>query len=138
MIFILFFKNHIVVVKLMNFYLLLASFFYLERLKSVTEHDDLISSIVKTQDGSQIITSSYDNSIVVSETETLRLLSRIPEAHTDIIYNIAVSDKNQNILISAANDGFVSLWDLRTIRQSNSSHNCKFSFASILFKICKN
>merc|ERR1712001_739633 len=100
-----------------------ASFFYLERLKSVTEHDDLISSIVKTQDSSQIITSSYDNTIVVSETETLRLLSRIPEAHTDIIYNIAVSDKNQNILISAANDGFVSLWDLRTIRQSNSSHN---------------
>ena len=79
------------------------------------------------------MTSSYDNTIVVSETETLRLLSRIPEAHTDIIYNIAVSESNQNMLVSAANDGFVSLWDLRTIRQSNSSHNCKFSFEIISF-----
>ena len=86
------------------------------------------SSIVKSQDGSQFMTSSYDNSIIVSETETLRLLSRIPDAHTDIIYNITVSETNPNILVSAANDGFVSLWDLRTIRQSNSSHNCKSTF----------
>ena len=102
-----------------------ASFFYLERLLSMQEHDDLISSICKSQDGSKIITCSYDRSIVVSETETFKLISRTTEAHTDVIYNIAVSDINPNVLTSAGNDGFVSLWDLRNLHQSNSSQKCE-------------
>ena len=48
-----------------------SSFFYLDRIHSAQEHDDLITGLVSTPD--KLITSSYDKCIVVLEKETLKL-----------------------------------------------------------------
>ena len=103
-----------------------SSFFFLDRVRSMLEHDDLISSIVKTSDNSKIITASFDRSLVVSETDSFKLLSKTSDAHTDIIHSIAIPDtKSTNILTSAGNDGIVSIWDLRALKDSNASQTCK-------------
>ena len=81
---------------------------------------------MKTSDNSKIITASFDKSIVVSETDSFKLLSKTSDAHTDIIHSIAIPDtKSTNILTSAGNDGIVSIWDLRALKDSNASQTCK-------------
>ena len=55
------------------------SFFYLERSRSVQEHDDLITSLVATPD--KLLTCSYDRSIVLLEKDSLKLVSKVDENH---------------------------------------------------------
>ena len=101
------------------------SFFYLERCKSVEEHDDLITGLVSTPD--KLITASYDKSFVQLEKETLKLISRFENAHSDLITNLAVSSNNFDLICTSSTDGLVSLWDLRQCGTTNSSQSCKFN-----------
>ena len=96
------------------------SFFYLERCRSVQEHDDLITSLVSSPD--KLITCSYDRSVVVLEKESLKLVTKINEAHDDLISNMAVNPGNFDLIGTASNDGTVQLWDLR---QCETSQSCK-------------
>lgn len=94
------------------------SFFYLERCRSVQEHDDLITSLVSSPD--KLITCSYDRSVVVLEKESLKLVTKINEAHDDLISNMAVNPGNFDLIGTASNDGTVQLWDLRQCETSQS------------------
>ena len=98
------------------------SFFYLERSRSVQEHDDLITSLVATPD--KLLTCSYDRSIVLLEKDSLKLVSKIHEAHGDLISNLAVNTSNFDLACTASNDGTVALWDLR---QCETSQSCKLN-----------
>ena len=108
------------------------SFFYLERCRSVQEHDDLITSLVSSPD--KLITCSYDRSVVVLEKESLKLVTKINEAHDDLISNMAVNPGNFDLIGTASNDGTVQLWDLR---QCETSQSCK-SHQNIFISIFKN
>ena len=100
------------------------SFFYLERSRSVQEHDDLITGLVATPD--KLITASYDRSFVQLEKETLKLIARLDNAHSDLITNLTVNSKNFDMICTSSNDGTVSLWDLRQCGTTNTSQSCKF------------
>ena len=89
------------------------------------EHDDLITGIALTMDKDKLITSSYDRSLVVLEQETLKLVSRVSEAHTDLIHSLDTSLFNANLVASAGQDGQALLWDLRQLQDSDSSPICK-------------
>ena len=99
------------------------SFFYLERCRSVQEHDDLITSLVPSPD--KLITCSYDRSVVVLEKESLKMVTKINEAHDDLISNLDVNSANFDLIGTAGNDGTVQLWDLR---QCETSQSCKSYF----------
>ena len=93
----------------------------------------LITGIVLTADKSKLITASYDKSIVVLEKETLKLLSRVPAAHTDLINAVAADPFNTNSIVTAGNDGKVLTWDVRkTNIEGNVAQSCKpiFTFIS--------
>ena len=100
------------------------SFFYLERSRSVQEHDDLITGLVATPD--KFITASYDRSFVQLEKETLKLIARLDNAHSDLITNLAVNPSNFDMICTSSNDGTVSLWDLRQCGTTNTSQCCKY------------
>ena len=44
---------------------------------------------------------------------TLRLESRISEAHDNVISDVAANRKTGDVIATAAQDGSVQLWDLR-------------------------
>ena len=93
----------------------------------------LITGIVLTADKSKLVTASYDKSIVVLEKETLKLLSRVPAAHTDLINTVAADPFNTNSIVTAGNDGKVLTWDVRkTNIEGNVAQSCKpiFTFIS--------
>jgi len=90
-----------------------SSFFYLDRIHSAQEHDDIITGIVLTADKSKLVTASYDKSFVVLEKESLRIVSRVSAAHTDLINTLAANPFNTNTIVTAGNDGKVLTWDLR-------------------------
>jgi WD40 repeat protein len=95
----------------------------------------LITGIVLTADKSKLVTTSYDKSIVVLEKETLKLLSRVPSAHTDVINTVAADPFNANSIVTAGNDGKVLTWDVRkTNIEGNVSQSCKpiFTFISYI------
>ena len=98
-------------------------FFYLERQHCVQEHDDIISGMDVTADEKMLVTSSYDKCIVCLDLETLRLESRINEAHHDLITDLAANKVAAHTIATAAQDGTVKSWDLR----SNSRQTCKLS-----------
>lgn len=108
------------------------SFFYLQRIHSIQEHDDLITGIVMTADKSKVVTASYDRTIVVLEAETLKLTSKVQEAHNDLISNVASNCVDVNLIATAGHDGLVSTWDLRCIEASSTSQSCKKSVSNIL------
>lgn len=79
-----------------------------------------------TADKSKILTSSFDRSVIVLETETLKLVSRLSNAHTDLINYIAANAVNSNLICTAGQDGFVSLWDLRKGYVEPKMDECKY------------
>jgi len=107
------------------------SFFFLERQYSVQEHDDLISGLDLTKDplegggadGGQLVTVSYDRSIVALDINTMRLESRISDAHPNLISAVAANRFHRGeaakTIATAAQDGTVQLWDLRTSGKQN-------------------
>ena len=52
-----------------------SSFFYLDRIHSAQEHDDIITGIVLTADKSKLVTASYDKSFVVLEKDSANYFS---------------------------------------------------------------
>jgi len=99
------------------------SFFFLERQYCVQEHDDLISGLDLTSDpleggdaaaASHLVTVSYDRSIVVMDVATLRLETRITEAHDNVISDVSANKTVKAVIATAAQDGAVQLWDIRT------------------------
>lgn len=109
-----------------------SSFFYLDRIHSAQEHDDIITGIVLTADKSKLVTASYDKSIVVLEKETLKLLSRVPAAHTDLINTVAADPFNTNSIVTAGNDGKVLTWDVRkTNIEGNVAQSCIYDDLSL-------
>merc|ERR1719510_887015 len=68
------------------------------------------------------ITTSYDRSVVVLDKNALKLVSRVQDAHSDLINHVAVNASNFNLFSTAGNDGQVSLWDFRNF--DNSSQPC--------------
>ena len=106
-----------------------SSFFYLERILSVQEHDDLITGLAITPDRSKIITTSYDRSIVVLDRDNFKLITRVSEAHADLISHAAINDGN--MLCTAGNDGAVLTWDMRTMLDANSSLSCIYEDLSV-------
>ena len=90
------------------------SFFFLETKAGSQEHEDIITGLDITHDGSKVITSSYDQTVVVLDVNTLRLEERLCDIHNDIISNVASNRKNSNIIATSANDGIAASWDLRT------------------------
>merc|ERR1719295_2212945 len=107
------------------------SFFFLERQYSVQEHDDLISGLDLTKDplegggadGGQLVTVSYHRSIVALDINTMRLESRISDAHPNLISAVAAKRFHRGeaakTIATAAQDGTVQLWDLRTSGKQN-------------------
>ena len=73
----------------------------------------IITGIVLTADKSKLVTASYDKSFVVLEKESLRIVSRVSAAHTDLINTLAANPFNTNTIATAGNDGKVLTWDLR-------------------------
>jgi len=90
------------------------SFFFLETKAGSQEHEDIITGLDISQDGSKVITSSYDRTVVVLDVNTLRLEARLSDIHNDIISNVAANRVNSNIIATSANDGIAAAWDLRT------------------------
>ena len=101
------------------------SFFFLETKAGSQEHEDIITGLDITHDGSKVITSSYDRTVVVLDVNTLRLEERLSDIHNDIISNVASNRKNSNIIATSANDGIAASWDLRTPERFTAS---KFNF----------
>ena len=102
-----------------------ASYFFLERTASAHEHDDLITGLVMADE--KYITASYDRSIVVLDKSALKLVSRVQDAHSDLVNHVAVNPSNLNIFSTAGNDGRVPIWDLRTLNADSSTcQPCKF------------
>jgi len=100
-----------------------ASFFYLERQHSVQEHDDIISGMDVTADGKTLVTASYDKCVVSLDLETLRLESRFNEAHPDLISDLAANKVAAHTVATAAQDGTVRSWDLRSNTQQTCIYN---------------
>ena len=90
------------------------SFFFLEIKAGSQEHEDIITGLDISQDGSKVITSSYDRTVVILDTHTLRLEARYSEIHDDIISNVGANRVNSNIFATSAHDGIVAAWDIRT------------------------
>ena len=89
------------------------SFFFLETKAGSQEHEDIITGLDILQDGSKVLTSSYDRTVVILDVNTLRLERRMSEIHSDIISNVASNRINTNIFATSAHDGIVATWDLR-------------------------
>ena len=63
------------------------------------------------------------------EKGTLKLLSRVATAHTDLVNAIAANPFSANSIVTAGNDGKVLTWDLRkTNIDGNISQSCKPMF----------
>jgi len=90
------------------------SFFFLETKAGSQEHEDIITGLDISVDGSKAITSSYDRTVVVLDVNTLRLEARMSDIHNDIISNVAANRVNLNIIATSANDGIAAAWDIRT------------------------
>nr|ACO11266.1 Methylosome protein 50 [Caligus rogercresseyi] len=84
---------------------------YFERISVVLEHDDLITGLTRSPD--RIMTSSYDKSIVIYDPHcALALDTRL--LASDLLSDVASNPLDPFSLASAALDGTVALWDLRT------------------------
>ena len=90
------------------------SFFFLETKAASQEHEDIITALDISLDGTKVMTSSYDKTVVVLDVNTLRLEERLSDIHHEIISNVAANRINPNIIATSAHDGIVAAWDLRT------------------------
>ena len=99
------------------------SFFFLETKAASQEHDDIITGLDITRDGSKVITSSYDKTVVILDVNTFRLEGRLTDIHDDLISNVAANRVNSSIIATSANDGTVAAWDLKTTDHCISSKN---------------
>ena len=90
------------------------AFHYLDRLSTVTEHDDLITAIKQTSDDGTFLSASYDRSIVALDSATLALKHRYSKAHFDLIFDLDCSQSQPELFVTAGQDGLVAGWDLRT------------------------
>ena len=91
-----------------------SSFFFLETKAASQEHEDIITALDVSLDGTKVMTSSYDKTVVVLDVNTLRLEERLSDIHHEIISSVAANRINPNIIATSAHDGIAAAWDLRT------------------------
>ena len=103
------------------------SFFFLETKAGSQEHEDIITGLDISQDGSKVLTSSYDRTVVILDVKTLRLEERMSDIHSDIISNVASNRINPNIFATSAHDDVAAAWDLRSPDHCSGS---KYTHAS--------
>lgn len=80
-------------------------------LKSLEVHSKACRTVEFTVDGSSIISSSRDKSIMITDVETSKLKRFLDDAHTDPVYSMLVMD--ENLFATGDDEGTVKLWDIR-------------------------
>jgi eukaryotic-like serine/threonine-protein kinase len=88
----------------------------------LTGHEDAITEISVSPDGSTIASASVDRTIKLWNTATKELI-RTLRGHSDSVTDLAFSNEGQ-LLASASNDGCVKVWDTDTgaeIRSMNGA-----------------
>ncbi|TRY73506.1 hypothetical protein TCAL_01559 [Tigriopus californicus] len=89
------------------------SYYYLDRVGTFQEHDDIVSGLVYTSGRSQIVSASHDKNLVLWDPSSLAKLGEITNAHRDLILDLAAHPKESHTLASASLDGRVPIWDIR-------------------------
>lgn len=89
------------------------SYYYLDRVGTFQEHDDIVSGLVYTSGRSQIVSASHDQNLVLWDATTLAKLGEMNNAHRDLILGLTSHPKESHILATASLDGRVPIWDIR-------------------------
>jgi WD40 repeat protein len=89
------------------------SFFYLDRVATISEQDDVVSGLAKSPDGNTVVAASYDGSVIALDTATLGLTQTYARAHDNLILAVATATKDSNLFVTCGQDGLVASWDLR-------------------------
>ncbi|CCA72103.1 related to WD40-repeat protein (notchless protein) [Serendipita indica DSM 11827] len=76
-------------------------------------HEDSVSGIAFSPDGSKLASSSYDATIRLWDTDTGRPLQEPIRGHEDSIYTLAFSPDGSRI-VSGSSDRTIRLWDAET------------------------
>lgn len=79
-------------------------------------HTKACRNVEFTTDGTSLITSSRDKSLMITDAETGKLKRFWDNAHNEPVYSLAVLD--ENLFATGDDEGTVKLWD---IRQKDSS-----------------
>lgn len=74
-------------------------------------HTKACRNVEFTTDGSSLITSSRDKSLMITDAETGKLKRFWDNAHNEPVYSLAVLD--ENLFATGDDEGTVKLWDIR-------------------------
>eukprot|EP00095_Tigriopus_kingsejongensis_P005224 maker-scaffold585_size130225-snap-gene-0.23 protein:Tk05224 transcript:maker-scaffold585_size130225-snap-gene-0.23-mRNA-1 annotation:"predicted protein" len=99
------------------------SYYFLDKVGSFQEHDDIVSGLSVTCDQRHVVTASHDKSLVIWDNATLAKTQGIPEAHLDIILAQDSHGKDANLIATASQDGRVALWDIRQAKVKQVVYN---------------
>jgi WD repeat-containing protein 89 len=84
---------------------------------SSTDNGEYVFDVERMLDGNRVVSSVSDNSLVLSDTASMRILSKV-KAHKSTINRIETSKVSTNLIFSASDDKKVSLWDSRVFTKS--------------------
>lgn len=76
------------------------------------QHDSIVSSLSVSSSAAKFVSSGYDRTIVVWDTEEFLPLS-VFRVHYDIVWSVAFHASDADIFASCSQDGRVLVWDLR-------------------------
>ncbi|XP_046440277.1 methylosome protein 50-like [Daphnia pulex] len=82
-------------------------------LASVVEHDNVVSSLSISRDGTRALTGSLDRSLKVWHTDYLVCSHTYRPAHADMVVSVAIHPEQNDVMVSCSEDGRVVMWDLR-------------------------
>lgn len=85
----------------------------IDMLASVVEHDNVVSSLSVSRDGTRALTGSLDRSLKVWHTDYLVCSHTYRPAHADMVVSVAIHPEQNDMMVSCSEDGCVIMWDLR-------------------------
>lgn len=88
------------------------SFQSLENMASLSDHDNTISSVSVDCVKSKIVSGSWDRCIKVWDLEQEKCIKSY-KGHRDMVWSAVYSKTEQDVFVSASQDGRVILWDTR-------------------------